>query len=81
TEISAELDIRKKGTEKWMEILGCGMVHPRVLENCNIDPEVYSGYAWGLGIERLVLLKYEIPDIRMLFENDVRFLQQFENAR
>jgi phenylalanyl-tRNA synthetase alpha chain len=57
------------------------MVHPRVLENCNIDPEVYSGYAWGLGIERLVLLKYEIPDIRMLFENDVRFLQQFENAR
>lgn len=80
TEISAELDIRRKGTEKWMEILGCGMVHPKVLENCKIDPEVYTGYAWGMGIERLVLLKYDIPDIRMLFENDVRFLEQFEAA-
>ncbi|HUM45320.1 MAG TPA: phenylalanine--tRNA ligase subunit alpha [Chitinophagales bacterium] len=80
TEVSAELDIRKKGTDKWMEILGCGMVHPKVLENCNIDPEVYSGYAWGMGIDRLVLLKYGIPDIRMLSENDVRFLEQFEAA-
>lgn len=80
TEVSAELDIRKKGTEKWMEILGCGMVHPKVLENCKIDPEIYSGYAWGMGIERLALLKYDIPDLRMLFENDVRFLKQFENA-
>lgn len=80
TEVSAELDIRKKGTEPWMEILGCGMVHPKVLENCNIDPEVYSGYAWGMGIERLVLLKYGIPDIRLLTENDVRFLEQFEAA-
>ncbi|MBX7109337.1 MAG: phenylalanine--tRNA ligase subunit alpha [Chitinophagales bacterium] len=81
TEVSAELDIRRKGTVKWMEILGCGMVHPKVLENCKIDPEVYTGYAWGMGIERLVLLKYDIPDIRMLFENDVRFLEQFEAAR
>ncbi|MEP7129454.1 MAG: phenylalanine--tRNA ligase subunit alpha [Chitinophagales bacterium] len=80
TEVSAELDIRRKGTEKWMEILGCGMVHPKVLENCKIDPEVYTGYAWGMGIERLVLLKYDIPDIRILFENDVRFLEQFEAA-
>ncbi len=80
TEVSAELDIRRKGTVKWMEILGCGMVHPKVLENCKIDPEVYTGYAWGMGIERLVLLKYDIPDIRMLFENDVRFLEQFEAA-
>lgn len=80
TEVSAELDIRRKGTEKWMEILGCGMVHPKVLENCKIDPEIYSGYAWGMGIDRLVLLKYDIPDIRMLFENDVRFLKQFESA-
>lgn len=80
TEVSAELDIRKKGTQKWMEILGCGMVHPKVLENCKIDPEVYSGYAWGMGIDRLALLKYGIPDIRMLSENDVRFLEQFEAA-
>jgi phenylalanyl-tRNA synthetase alpha chain len=80
TEPSAELDIRRKGTTKWMEILGCGMVHPKVLRNCKIDPEIYSGYAWGMGIERLVLLKYDIPDIRLLFENDLRFLKQFQNA-
>jgi phenylalanyl-tRNA synthetase alpha chain len=80
TEPSAELDIRKKNTTKWMEILGCGMVHPRVLENCKIDPEVYSGFAWGMGIDRLALLKFDIPDIRMLFENDVRFLKQFEGV-
>ena len=78
TEVSAELDIRKKGSTAWMEILGCGMVHPKVLENCRIDPEVYSGFAWGMGIDRLVLLKYGIPDIRILFENDIRFLGQFE---
>lgn len=78
TEVSAELDIRKKGSMAWMEILGCGMVHPKVLENCRIDPEVYSGFAWGMGIDRLVLLKYGIPDIRILFENDIRFLGQFE---
>ena len=80
TEPSAELDIRKKGNEKWMELLGCGMVHPKVLTNCKIDPEEYSGFAFGMGIERLVLQKYEVPDIRMLFENDVRFLKQFTGA-
>jgi phenylalanyl-tRNA synthetase alpha chain len=60
-----------------MEILGCGMVDPAVLENCNIDPEEYSGYAFGIGIDRLAMLRYQIPDIRLLYENDVRFLSQF----
>lgn len=80
TEPSAELDVRKKGKDKWMELLGCGMVHPKVLTNCKIDPEEFSGFAFGMGIERLVLQKYEVPDIRMLFENDVRFLKQFTGA-
>jgi phenylalanyl-tRNA synthetase alpha chain len=80
TEPSAELDVRKKGNEKWMELLGCGMVHPKVLTNCKIDPEEFSGFAFGMGIERLVLQKYEVPDIRMLFENDIRFLKQFTGA-
>ena len=61
----------------WLEILGAGMVHPHVLQKGNIDPEVYSGYAWGLGIERLAILFYDIPDIRMFTENDLRFLSQF----
>lgn len=61
----------------WIEILGCGMVHPQVLRNCNIDPEVYSGFAFGFGIDRMVMLKYGIDDIRLLYESDVRFLNQF----
>ncbi|MFL0269813.1 phenylalanine--tRNA ligase subunit alpha [Candidatus Clostridium radicumherbarum] len=61
----------------WIEILGCGMVHPQVLKNCGIDPEVYSGFAFGLGIDRMVMLKYGIEDIRLLYESDVRFLKQF----
>ncbi len=61
----------------WLEILGAGMVHPKVLEKGNIDPEVYTGYAWGLGIERLAILFFDIPDIRMFTENDLRFLEQF----
>lgn len=61
----------------WLEILGAGMVHPKVLEKGNIDPEVYTGYAWGLGIERLAILFFDIPDIRMFTENDMRFLEQF----
>jgi len=78
TEPSAEMDISPvKGETKWMEIMGCGMVDPNVLSNCGIDSEVYTGYAFGIGIERLTLLKYGIPDIRLLFENDVRFLEQF----
>lgn len=61
----------------WIEILGCGMVHPQVLRNCGIDPEVYSGFAFGFGIDRMVMLKYGIEDIRLLYESDVRFLKQF----
>lgn len=80
TEPSAEMDIRKKGTERWMEILGCGMVHPKVLQNCNINPEEFKGFAFGMGIERLAIQRFGIPDIRMLFENDVRFLRQFSNV-
>lgn len=61
----------------WLELLGAGMVHPNVLRNCGIDPEVYSGFAFGMGIDRLVMMKYEIDDIRLLFENDMRFINQF----
>jgi phenylalanyl-tRNA synthetase alpha chain len=61
----------------WLEILGCGMVHPRVLEHCGIDAEKYTGFAFGLGVERVAMLRYGIPDIRVLFENDPRFLAQF----
>ncbi|HSX19998.1 MAG TPA: phenylalanine--tRNA ligase subunit alpha [Gammaproteobacteria bacterium] len=61
----------------WLEILGCGMVHPKVLENCNIDSERYTGWAFGMGIDRVAMLRYNIPDLRMMFENDLRFLQQF----
>ncbi|MCL4161869.1 UNVERIFIED_CONTAM: hypothetical protein GTU68_009096 [Idotea baltica] len=78
TEPSAETDYKiTKGTG-WLEIMGCGMVDPAVLSNCNIDPEVYSGFAFGMGIERIAMLKYQIPDIRMFFENDKRFLKQFK---
>ncbi|MBR2377407.1 MAG: phenylalanine--tRNA ligase subunit alpha [Clostridia bacterium] len=66
-----------KGTG-WIEILGAGIVNKKVLEGCGIDPEVYSGYAFGMGIERIAILKYKIPDIRLFFENDVRFLKQFK---
>lgn len=88
TEPSAEMDIScqicgGKGCpickhSGWVEILGCGIVDPNVLENCGIDAEKYSGYAIGIGIERMTMLKYKINDIRLLFENDIRFLQQFE---
>lgn len=61
----------------WLEVLGCGMVHPKVLENCNIDSERYMGWAFGVGIDRLAMLRYNIPDLRMLFENDLRFISQF----
>lgn len=63
--------------EGWIEILGCGMVHPKVLANCGIDPEVYSGFAFGMGLERIVMRRYGINDIRMFYENDLRFLNQF----
>ncbi len=87
TEPSAEMDIScfkcgGKGCptckgEGWMEILGSGMVHPNVLRNCGIDPEIYSGFAFGMGIDRIAMTKYEIDDIRYLYENDMRFLEQF----
>lgn len=65
-----------KGTG-WLEVLGCGMIHPDVLRHCQVDPEIYSGFAFGLGVERIAMLRYGIPDIRVLFENDPRFLVQF----
>lgn len=90
TEPSAEMDISChicggkgcalcKGTG-WVEILGCGMVDPNVLRNCGIDPEVYSGYAFGMGVERIANLKYKVKDLRLFSENDVRFLKEFEAA-
>ena len=87
TEPSAEMDVScfkcgGKGCRfckgsGWIEILGCGMVHPHVLEMCGIDPEEYTGFAFGVGLERIALLKYEIDDMRLLYENDIRFLKQF----
>ncbi len=67
----------KNGEKDWMEILGCGMVDPNVLENCGIDSRTYTGFAFGMGIERIAMLKYGIPDLRLFFDNDVRFLSQF----
>jgi phenylalanyl-tRNA synthetase alpha chain len=65
-----------KGTG-WLEVLGCGMVHPNVLKSCDIDPSIYTGFAFGMGIDRITMLKYGITDIRDLFVNDVRMLKQF----
>lgn len=76
TEPSAEVDIMDE-RGKWLEVLGCGMVHPKVLQQCGIDPEQYSGFAFGLGIERFAMLRYGINDLRMFYQNDVRFLSQF----
>jgi phenylalanyl-tRNA synthetase alpha chain len=64
----------------WVEILGCGMVDPKVLENCGIDAKKYSGFAFGMGVERIALMKYGVKDIRILSENDVRFLDQFKSV-
>ena len=87
TEPSAEADVScfvcgGKGCnvckhEGWIELLGCGMVHPNVLRNCGIDPEDYSGFAFGFGVERIAMTKFGIDDLRLLYENDVRFLKQF----
>jgi phenylalanyl-tRNA synthetase alpha chain len=90
TEPSAEVDVywgletetdyrMTKGTG-WLEIMGCGMVDPNVLKNCNIDPKEYSGFAFGMGIDRIALLLHQISDIRLLSENDIRFLEQFRSA-
>lgn len=75
TEPSAEVDIM--GERGWLEVLGCGMVHPNVLKNVNIDPEKYTGLAFGMGVERLAMLYYGVDDLRSFFDNDLRFLQQF----
>jgi phenylalanyl-tRNA synthetase alpha chain len=86
TEPSLEVDIqcrREKGEirfgegEDWLEILGCGMVHPNVLRNCGLDPDTYQGFAWGMGIDRLAMLKYGMPDLRAFFESDVRWLSHY----
>ncbi len=77
TEPSAEVDVLSD-SGKWLEILGCGMVHPEVLKNMNVDPEIYSGYAFGMGVERLAMLRYGVEDLRLFFENDVQFLRQFK---
>lgn len=87
TEPSAEVDIscfncggegcRICKGEGWIEILGCGMVHPKVLKNCDIDPEIYSGFAFGIGLERVTMFRYDIDDLRLFFENDIGFLKQF----
>jgi phenylalanyl-tRNA synthetase alpha chain len=87
TEPSAEVDVlcfvchgdgcRLCKQSGWLEILGCGMVHPRVLKNVGYDPETFTGWAFGMGIERITMLKYGIDDLRLFFENDLRFLGQF----
>jgi phenylalanyl-tRNA synthetase alpha chain len=86
TEPSMEVDIqcsRKDGEmrfgegDEWLEILGCGMVHPNVLRNCGLDPDVYQGFAWGVGVDRLAMLKYGMPDLRAFFEADIRWLNHY----
>ncbi|KFL36698.1 phenylalanine--tRNA ligase subunit alpha [Arenimonas donghaensis] len=80
TEPSAEVDIawqQPDGSTRWLEVLGCGMVHPNVLRACGIDPEKYTGFAFGLGVERFAMLRYGVNDLRSFFENDARFLRQF----
>jgi phenylalanyl-tRNA synthetase alpha chain len=74
------VDCRTCHGEGWIELMGCGMVHPRVLENVGYDPERYTGYAWGMGVERIAMGLFGIPDIRMFFEGDVRFLRQFQGV-
>jgi len=81
TEPSAEVDIRWRNADgspgRWLEVLGCGMVHPNVLENCGVDAERFTGYAFGLGVERFAMLRYRVDDLRLFFDNDLRFLAQF----
>ena len=91
TEPSAEVDIgyykfgdgiklgkaKKPEDQKWMEVLGSGMVHPNVLRNCNVDPDEYQGFAFGMGLERLTMLKYGVPDLRTFFDSDVRWLGHY----
>ena len=86
TEPSVEVDVSwgnedDENNIKWLEILGAGMVHPNVLEMAGFDPEEYSGFAFGMGVERIAMLKYGVSDIRSFYTNDIRFLQQFNNDR
>lgn len=76
TEPSAEVDILDENG-KWLEVMGCGMVHPQVLKNCNVDPSQYQGFAFGMGIERFAMLYYGVRDLRLFYQNDIRFLRQF----
>ena len=75
TEPSAEIDVL--GKNGWLEVGGCGMVHPNVLRNVNIDPERYTGFAFGIGLDRFAMLRYGVTDLRLFFENDLSFLKQF----
>lgn len=80
TEPSAEVDIgwqKRDGSQGWLEVLGCGVVHPNVLKHCGVDPERYTGFAFGLGVERFAMLRHGVDDLRSFFDNDVRFLNQF----
>ena len=78
-----EMDLRWRGDEsksregRWLEVLGCGMVHPNVLKNVGIDPEEYQGFAFGFGVERMLMIRHQIPDLRLFYQGDVRFLRQF----
>ena len=78
--LNSETDYRMTKGTGWLEIMGCGMIDPNVLKNCNIDPEVYSGFAFGMGIDRIALLLYGVSDIRLLSENDLRFIEQFKGV-
>ncbi len=77
TEPSAEVDVRMKGSPHWLEMLGCGMVDPNVFHAVGYDPEIYSGFAFGLGIDRIAMIRHGIDDIRLFWENDLRFIRQF----
>ncbi|MCH1414658.1 MAG: phenylalanine--tRNA ligase subunit alpha, partial [Glaciecola sp.] len=77
TEPSAEVDVMDENG-KWLEVLGCGMTHPNVLKAVGVDPEEYTGFAFGMGVERLAMLRYGVNDLRAFFENDLRFLKQFK---
>lgn len=78
--LESEADYRMTKGTGWLEIMGCGMVDPEVLKNCNIDPDVYSGFAFGMGLERIAAQRYGVDDIRYFLENDIRFLKQFKGA-
>ena len=77
TEPSAEIDIKKHTSKNWLEVLGCGMVHRKVLENCSIDPDIYQGFAFGIGVERLAMLKYDIADLRAFYRGDPLWVQHY----